>query len=488
MDNNFSMLTSSDLLSKPVEDLKHLVKTKRSMSDSERDAARREEERKENEKMTREANDGPGVSSMEIDDDKKHKKHKKDDVQNIPKDEITVLEGHTAEVFICAWSPTAERLASGGGDATARVWTVPAGPSGRVSGNAVSAPLVLKHEAKKGSNQGDKGDSDDAKGTSNGTKEKAEDKTKRNSPERKKDGIDDWANKSKDVTTLDWNFDGSLLATGSYDGIARVWNGEGELLFSLDAHEGPIFSLKWNKKGTALLSGSVDKTAIAWSAQTGEVLERFAFHTGPTLDVDWRDDESFATSSMDHSIFVCKLGSPSPIKQFKGHTDEVNAIKWDPTGTLLASCSDDYTCKVWTVDNDSCLFDFRDHQKEIYTIKWSPTGPGTRNPDLPLLLASASYDATVKLWDVQSGTCVHTLAKHTDPVYSVAFSPDGKHLASGSFDKRLHVWRVKDGKRVKTHKGEGGIFEVCWNAGGDKIAACYSNNTVNVISFKPEDA
>ena len=69
MDNNFSMLTSSDLLSKPVEDLKHLVKTKRSMSDSERDAARREEERKENEKMTREANDGPGVSSMEIDDD-----------------------------------------------------------------------------------------------------------------------------------------------------------------------------------------------------------------------------------------------------------------------------------------------------------------------------------------------------------------------------------------------------------------------------------
>jgi transducin (beta)-like 1 len=70
-------------------------------------------------------------------------------------------------------------------------------------------------------------------------------------------------------------------------------------------------------------------------------------------------------------------------------------------------------------------------------------------------------------------------------VYSVAFSPDGQYLASGSFDKRLHVWRVKDGKRVKTHKGEGGIFEVCWNASGDKIAACYSNNTVNVVDFKP---
>ena len=79
---------------------------------------------------------------------------------------------------------------------------------------------------------------------------------------------------------------------------------------------------------------------------------------------------------------------------------------------------------------------------------------------------------------------VHTLAAHTDPVYSVAFSPDGEHIASGSFDKRLHVWRVTDGKRVKTHKGEGGIFEVCWNADSNKVAACFSNNTVAVLDVR----
>ena len=78
---------------------------------------------------------------------------------------------------------------------------------------------------------------------------------------------------------------------------------------------------------------------------------------------------------------------------------------------------------------------------------------------------------------------MHTLEGHTDPVYSVAFSPDGKYLASGSFDKHLHIWNVKDGSLMRTYKGEGGIFEVCWNKDGSKIAACFSNNRVSVIDF-----
>ena len=54
--------------------------------------------------------------------------------------------------------------------------------------------------------------------------------------------------RSKDVTTLDWNPDGTILATGSYDGQARFWNEQGELLMTLAQHKGPIFSLKWNRK------------------------------------------------------------------------------------------------------------------------------------------------------------------------------------------------------------------------------------------------
>merc|ERR1712045_770170 len=195
---------------------------------------------------------------------------------------------------------------------------------------------------------------------------------------------------------------------------------------------------------------------IIWDAATGQCKQQFAHHSAPSLDVDWKCEESFASCSTDKQIHVCQLGQDRPVKSFQGHTNEVNAIKWDPQGKFLASCSDDMTLKIWSMDRDQSVHDLSAHQKEIYTIKWSPTGPGTNNPNMNLVLASASFDSTVRLWDVERGTSVHKLTRHKEPVYSVAFSPDGNFLASG-------------------------IFEVCWNSKGDKVGASASDGTVFVL-------
>ena len=124
-----------------------------------------------------------------------------------PEEQVTTLAGHDGEVFICAWSPTSLQLASGSGDSTARIWAVPSGACGKAQTKAMAAPSVLQHV-----------------------------------------GAD--KEKVKDVTTLDWSPDGASLATGAYDGQARIWSGAaGKLLRTLTKHKGPIFSIKWNRTG-----------------------------------------------------------------------------------------------------------------------------------------------------------------------------------------------------------------------------------------------
>ena len=139
---------------------------------------------------------------------------------------------------------------------------------------------------------------------------------------------------------------------------------------------------------------------------------------------------------------------------------------------------------MWNANSDKPVHDLRDHSREIYTLRWSPTGQGSSNPNLPLLLATASFDTTVKLWDAEVGKCIHKLRKHIEPVYSVAFSPNGRFVATGSFDRRLHVWSVDDGSLVKTYSGQAGIYEVAWNRDGDKVAASCANRTVCVIDLR----
>jgi transducin (beta)-like 1 len=83
-----------------------------------------------------------------------------------------------------------------------------------------------------------------------------------------------------------------------------------------------------------------------------------------------------------------------------------------------------------------------------------------------------------------SGRLKCVLRKHTQPVYAVAFSPSGHFVATGSFDKYVHIWNTHDGALVKSYKGTGGIFEVCWNRTGDQVAACFSSKNVVVLDFR----
>ena len=118
-------------------------------------------------------------------------------------------------------------------------------------------------------------------------------------------------------------------------------------------------------------------------------------------------------------------------------------------------------------------------------------GHATDNPSLPLQLATASFDCTVKLWDPLKGKELFVLGEHAEPVYTVGFCPDGTLLATGSYDRTVKIWSAKTGKIIATFLGEGGVFEVSWDKvqgmrdcnPEDLERSCSSDMCVNIYIY-----
>ncbi|UFP93144.1 WD40 repeat domain-containing protein [Gloeobacter morelensis] len=104
-------------------------------------------------------------------------------------------------------------------------------------------------------------------------------------------------------------------------------------------------------------------------------------------------------------------------------------LRFSPDSKLLASASQDKTVRLWN-RNGKILRTLTGHQDEVMSVDFSPDGQ---------ILASASWDGTVRMWGVQ-GNLVSILKEHKDGIWSVAFSPDGQRLASAGQDKTLRLW------------------------------------------------
>ena len=163
-----------------------------------------------------------------------------------------------------------------------------------------------------------------------------------------------------------------------------------------------------------------------------------------------------------------------------GHTGGVKSIAFSPDGKLIASGSWDKTVKVWDAETMEAKATLKGHSLWVDCVAWSPDGKR---------LASAGGDKTVRLWGFEGGHEKCILTWHLLGVYSVAFSPDGKTIASASADKRVKVWNAETMEVKGTLTGHSdGVSSVAFSSDGKTIATASADKTVKVWDSKTMEA
>ncbi|MGH2413724.1 MAG: WD40 repeat domain-containing protein, partial [Microcystaceae cyanobacterium] len=259
-----------------------------------------------------------------------------------------------------------------------------------------------------------------------------------------------------------------LLASGYFDRVIRLWNTKDGQSISFRGHIDAIRAvalspLEVTGEMPMLLAsggGRADRTVKLWSVKDGQCLRTLSGHTNEIWSVAFsQDGQILASSSSDRTIRLWSTQTGECLRILEGHAHWVMSVAFSPIpptplskggeGGILASASFDRTIKFWDWHTGECLQTLQGHQLDVCSIAFSP---------VESILASGSADRTVRLWDVNTGECLKVLSGHTALVWSVALSLDGKLLASGGFDQTVRLWDVHTGECLQVLQGHTNVF------------------------------
>jgi small GTP-binding protein len=250
------------------------------------------------------------------------------------------------------------------------------------------------------------------------------------------------------VIWLAWSPSGETLASCASDKTIRLWNiNNGQLIRSLEGHSGWIYNISWSPNGDMLASASADKTVRLWNVHTGEDYT-LRGHSDVIFDLAWRSTEGLLASGSGAADKTIRLWSPETKKQlhaFEAHLGPVYALVWSPDGKILASGSYDGKISLWNIEENTKPLSAGslDVAGNIIDLAWARNkGSG--------MLASASSNRTVDIWDAKNVEHIRTLEGHTDQVTSVSFSFDDGFIASKSWDGTVRLWRCDTWEPVVT--------------------------------------
>lgn len=210
----------------------------------------------------------------------------------------------------------------------------------------------------------------------------------------------------KTLTSCNFNFNASLLATSCRSGRCKIWS-----IPDMDTY-------------LTLRGHQCNANFITFSPKSG-------------IDLSL-ESANLASCAMDGCVVLWNLVDQTPICQLSGPQNwRVTRVRYHPCGSYLASCCSDNSWRLWDLTTESEILHQEGHSDAVFDIAFHPDGS---------LACSAGFDSYGRIWDLRTGRSIHLLEGHTKGIRTVDFSPDGYHIATGSMDNSVKIWNLRQRK------------------------------------------
>ncbi|MGE3803790.1 MAG: protein kinase, partial [Gemmataceae bacterium] len=373
------------------------------------------------------------------------------------------LKGHTAEVFCAIFSPDGNSLASSSLDGTIVLWDA---HTGRVRRELF----------------GDFGPVQEVTFHPDGTRLAAANHDRSVKLWDTATGQEVLALRGHDdiVGCLRFSPDGNLLASADWGGAVHLFDARPLTdkppyqLRTLKGHDGVVFIVDYHPDGRRLISGSADGTIRIWDAVSGKHLNTLHGHTGMVMALEISPDgKRLLSASSDELMLIWDLQTGKILSTI----DTVKASIWQATfnedGSQIAcNAGIGGDVRIFNAQTGKEIRRIPAHIGGTYALRYSPDGK---------FLATGGFDRGVRIFDAASGQLLHTLTGHTNVVYAAEFSPDGQTLATASGDRTIRLWDVATQKQLlcfKEHTDR--VYDVAFSADGRLLASTGADGTVKI--------
>lgn len=285
------------------------------------------------------------------------------------------------------------------------------------------------------------------------------------------------------VTCL--QFEENILATGSYDSTVKLWNIEtGQVVRTLQGHTSGIRALQFDDR--LLVSGSLDKTVKIWNWRTGECINTLNHQDG-VISVHM-DGDLLASGSMDMTIKVFNFKT-NITWCLRGHTDWVNHVRLDVASRTLLSASDDLTVKLWDIDTQTCIKTFEGHVGQVQQVLALPDDfefEDEKSREADTASVSSHRSSTPAL--CSSSSPASDYIDEERAAYGPLFTEKPERplpprfMLTGSLDNTMRLWNTATGATLQQYFGH---VEGIWGLAANTLRFVTGANDATVKVWDP---